>query len=91
MNRIVITCTLALLGLLSAACASTVPCPVGYTYDHDRRLCVFTGDAGSEPEPEPEVDAGQPAQDAGQPDEDAGEDTDAGEQTDAGDDTDAGE
>ena len=83
MNRIAITCTLALLGLLAAACESAPPCPEGFTYDHDRRVCVFTGDAGS-----PVVDAGQPATDAGQPEEDAGDDVDAGD-LDAGDEADA--
>lgn len=90
MNRTVITCTLALLGLLSAACSSTPPCPEGYTYDEDLRICVFTGDAGMEEPPPDEEDAGQEEEDAGQEEEDAGEEADAGEETDAGE-TDAGE
>lgn len=90
MNRTVITCTLALLGLLSAACSSTPPCPEGYTYDEDLRICVFTGDAGMEEPPPDEEDAGQDEEDAGQ-DEDAGEETDAGEESDAGEETDAGD
>ncbi|AKF05534.1 hypothetical protein [Sandaracinus amylolyticus] len=85
-NRIVLICVLGVFGVVATACDFGVACPEGFTYNHERRVCLFTGDAGTgEPPP---VDSGSPS-DSGAPDSGAdGGDADGGG-ADAGD-TDAG-
>ncbi|UJR81852.1 hypothetical protein [Sandaracinus amylolyticus] len=82
-NRIVLICV---LGLLGVACDFDAACPEGFTYDHDRRVCLFTGDAGSGTPPP--VDSGTPGVDSGSDAGADGGDADGGG-ADAGD-TDAG-
>jgi hypothetical protein len=80
MNRFLRTAleTLAAAGLV--ACEWTVPCPEGYRYDHERRVCVDIDgmwDAGGQTPPRdsgrpPEPDAGSGEVDAGSGEVDAG-------------------
>lgn len=76
-----------LLGAAYFGCDYQPACPQGYTYSTDRRVCIFTGDAGMPPPPRdsgppPEIDSGS--------EEDAGEEIDAAADVDAGDESDAG-